>query len=85
MFTGIIEEVGRVVSVMPASGGARLRVGAERVLEGTREGDSISTDGVCLTAVRLARVRHAMVMGLLEQAWRRVAPRKLVAARLAPG
>ncbi len=35
--------------------------------------------------VRLARVRHAMVMGLLEQAWRRVAPRKLVAARLAPG
>jgi riboflavin synthase len=55
MFTGIIEEVGRVVSVVPASGGARLRVSATRVVEGTREGDSIATDGVCLTAVRLAR------------------------------
>jgi riboflavin synthase len=55
MFTGIIEEVGRVVTVVPASGGARLRVAATRALEGTREGDSISTDGVCLTAVRLAR------------------------------
>jgi riboflavin synthase len=55
MFTGIIEEVGRVASVAPSGGGARIEVAAERVLEGTREGDSISTDGVCLTATRLTR------------------------------
>jgi hypothetical protein len=35
--------------------------------------------------VRLARARHGMVTALVEQAWRRSAPRKLVAARVAPG
>jgi hypothetical protein len=35
--------------------------------------------------VRLARARHATTLGLVEQAWRRLAPRKLVAARIAPG
>jgi hypothetical protein len=35
--------------------------------------------------VRLACARHAMLMALVEQAWRRTAPRKLVAARIAPG
>lgn len=56
MFTGIIEEVGRVASVVPAGGGARVEIAASRVLEGTREGDSIATDGVCLTATRLTGV-----------------------------
>jgi riboflavin synthase len=54
MFTGIIEEVGRVAAVDPAPDGARIRVAATRVLDGTRKGDSIATDGVCLTAVRLS-------------------------------
>lgn len=53
MFTGIIEEVGRVTSVHAVGEGARVRVSASRVLEGAREGDSIATDGVCLTAVRI--------------------------------
>lgn len=35
--------------------------------------------------VRLASARHAMLIALVEQAWRRTAPRKLVAARIAPG
>jgi riboflavin synthase len=53
MFTGIIEEVGRVEKVAPAGGGARVEISARRVLEGAREGDSIATDGACLTIVRL--------------------------------
>lgn len=53
MFTGIIEEVGSVVSLAPASGGAVLRVSASRTLEGARLGDSISTDGCCLTITKL--------------------------------
>lgn len=48
MFTGIIEEFGRVIEGPP-----RLRVGCERVLSGTAEGASIAVNGVCLTAVRL--------------------------------
>ncbi len=48
MFTGLVEEVGRVVS-LEAAGMLRLRVSASRVLEGTRIGDSLSVNGVCLT------------------------------------
>ena len=47
MFTGIIEEVGRVIN--PAPG--RLTVKASKVLEGTKTGDSIAVNGVCLTVV----------------------------------
>ncbi len=53
MFTGIIEEVGTVESVIPADAGAVLRIAASRVLEGARLGDSISTDGCCLTITKL--------------------------------
>ncbi len=51
MFTGIIEELGRVRSVEQRGEGVRLVVEARTVMEGTREGDSISVNGVCLTAV----------------------------------
>jgi riboflavin synthase len=53
MFTGIIEEVGRIEGITRAADGARVEVGAGRVLEGTRDGDSIAVDGICLTVVRL--------------------------------
>ena len=49
MFTGIIEETGTVRSVTGGADGAVLDIGASRVLEGTREGDSIAVNGVCLT------------------------------------
>ena len=45
MFTGIIEEVGTVVS---ASAGS-LTFAADKVIEGMQEGDSIAVNGVCLT------------------------------------
>ena len=48
MFTGIVEEVGRVV----ARDGARLRVAARAVLgEGSEIGQSVAVNGVCLTVV----------------------------------
>lgn len=50
MFTGIIEELGRVSALARSGGNARITISAERVLEGTRDGDSISVNGVCLTA-----------------------------------
>ena len=48
MFTGLVEEVGRVSSL---AGGEmlRLRVSAGRVSEGTRAGDSVCVNGACLT------------------------------------
>ncbi|MCX7847396.1 MAG: riboflavin synthase [bacterium] len=53
MFTGIVEEIGRVRAFMRGAPAARLRVEAARVLEGTRVGDSVAVDGVCLTVVAL--------------------------------
>jgi riboflavin synthase len=51
MFTGIIEELGRVRSVEKRGEGARLVIEALAVTEGTHEGDSIAVNGVCLTAI----------------------------------
>ncbi len=53
MFTGIIEEVGEIVTVTPIENGKNLTIRARRVLEGTRIGDSIAVDGVCLTVTAL--------------------------------
>lgn len=49
MFTGIIEEVGTLGAVRKAAQSAELEVRAHTVLEGTRTGDSIAVNGVCLT------------------------------------
>lgn len=53
MFTGIVEEVGRVADVAPRGSGSRLRIEAGKVVEGLREGDSVAVQGVCLTAVEI--------------------------------
>jgi riboflavin synthase len=47
MFTGIVEELGTVVSVTAG----RVRIGATTVLDDARTGDSIAVDGCCLTVV----------------------------------
>ena len=52
MFTGLVEEVGRVVR-LEAGEMFRLQISASRVLEGTRVGDSVSVSGVCLTVTEL--------------------------------
>ena len=54
MFTGIVEEMGRILRLEPRAGGMRLRIGARRVLEGARVGDSIAVSGCCLTAVEVS-------------------------------
>lgn len=53
MFTGIIEEVGKVKSLRRGAKSFVLEVEAETVLEGTQVGDSIATNGVCLTVTSL--------------------------------
>jgi riboflavin synthase len=51
MFTGIIEELGRVRSVERRGEGARVVIEARVVTAGAQEGDSIAVNGVCLTAI----------------------------------
>lgn len=49
MFTGLVEEIGRVQSVVKSARSARITIRAVKVLEDAKPGDSISTNGVCLT------------------------------------
>ncbi len=49
MFTGIVEELGEVVSLEHSGGSARLTVRGPRVTAGAGRGDSIAVNGVCLT------------------------------------
>lgn len=51
MFTGIIEELGRVRSITSHGENARIVIEAHVVTEGTNHGDSIAVNGVCLTAL----------------------------------
>lgn len=52
MFTGIVQDMGRIVALEPRDGDVRLRVAVERLpLDAVRSGDSIAVSGVCLTVV----------------------------------
>ena len=55
MFTGIVEEVGTVRSVQRGSTSSVIEIQAHTVLEGTKRGDSIAVNGVCLTVTELGR------------------------------
>lgn len=51
MFTGLIEEVGRITSIQEVQGKRRITVAASHVTKELKIGDSIAVSGVCLTAV----------------------------------
>jgi riboflavin synthase len=53
MFTGIVEELGRVRAITPVSGGARIEIDAATVLDDATIGASIAVNGCCLTVVEL--------------------------------
>ena len=53
MFTGIIEELGRVLAIEEQQDAIRLTIGAKKVLEDLGRGDSISCSGTCLTAIEI--------------------------------
>ena len=51
MFTGIIEELGRIESFERFANGARITIAAQIVTSDARDGDSIAVNGVCLTVL----------------------------------
>jgi riboflavin synthase len=53
MFTGIVEELGRVRTLTPHEGGARIEIEATTVLEDAVIGASIAVNGCCLTVVEM--------------------------------
>lgn len=51
MFTGIIEELGKIAALEKHAAGAKIKIAARVVTKDTNEGDSIAVNGVCLTAL----------------------------------
>lgn len=69
MFTGLIEELGRVAWLRRGEGGAQLAVRAPGISQGVQLGDSIAVNGCCLT-VTLAQ-DGILVFDLLEETLRK--------------
>ena len=69
MFTGIIEEVGRVTGIVQENGNRRLTVAASRLNQELKTGDSIAVSGVCLTAVEITP--QSFSADLAAETWKR--------------
>ena len=54
MFTGLIQDVGKIQAVEPAGGGVRLTLSTRLDLAPVKIGASISVEGVCLTVIRMS-------------------------------
>lgn len=53
MFTGIIEEIGRIRRLSLSGSSGEITIAAHKVLRGTRIGDSIAVNGICLTVTHI--------------------------------
>ncbi|WP_350344229.1 riboflavin synthase [Proteinivorax tanatarense] len=54
MFTGLIEEVGKVEKIKKSAKSCSLTISAKKILDDVKVGDSISTNGVCLTVINFS-------------------------------
>ena len=64
MFTGIVEEVGKVVRIEQRGENRRLTIEAAHIPKELKTGHSVSVSGVCLTALDIKPSRSALI-------WRR--------------
>jgi riboflavin synthase len=69
MFTGIIEEVGRVTDITHRHGNRRITVAATQLNRELKTGDSIAVSGVCLTAVEISP--QSFAADLAAETWER--------------
>lgn len=73
MFSGIVEEAGRIVSIQPTPRSIGLAIAASSIGKGTRIGESIAVNGCCLTVVKMSRLRKDTLLhfDLLQETWKR--------------
>lgn len=55
MFTGLVEELGKISAFEKHASGAKIKISAKIVTADTNEGDSIAVNGVCLTALEVGK------------------------------
>jgi len=53
MFTGLVEEIGKIISIKKGTNSAQITINARKVIQNVQIGDSIATNGVCLTVTNL--------------------------------
>ncbi len=53
MFTGLIEEIGKIQKVEPISGGKKIKIKAVAILNDLKIDDSVAINGICLTATKV--------------------------------
>lgn len=72
MFTGIVEEAGRVASIKPTKKAIQLTVQARAIGRGLKLGASVAVNGCCLTLVKLAtRGKYRLLQfDMLQESWR---------------
>jgi riboflavin synthase len=72
MFTGIVEEAGRVESVRPSKNSIQLTVRARVVGRGLKLGASVAVNGCCLTVVKLTSrgKERFLQFDMLQESWR---------------
>ena len=78
MFTGIVEEVGQVTSIVNGGGKRRLTVASQTLAQLLKLGDSVAVSGVCLTAVEIEGADFSA--DLASETWKRTS-----LSRLKPG
>jgi riboflavin synthase len=69
MFTGIIEEVGRVARISDKNNSRRITVSCSQLVKELKKGESVAVSGVCLTAVEVTPTSFSA--DLAEETWKR--------------
>lgn len=55
MFTGLVEEIGKTAGIKKENSGAALSITSSKILGGSKVGDSINVNGVCLTITKIEK------------------------------
>jgi riboflavin synthase len=69
MFTGLVEEIGTIENIIKGAKLAQITINASKVLEDVKLGDSISTNGVCLTVIKFTR--NSFTVDVMPETMRR--------------
>lgn len=79
MFTGLIEEVGKIEKILKIHGGLRFEVRCGSVLENLDIGDSIAMDGACQTVI--AKTKNTFIVESVEETLRKTTFGKFTVGR----
>lgn len=71
MFTGIIEEIGKVERIQKDSRNCKLSIKASKILTDIHLGDSIAVNGICLTVTHFNH--QSFTVDVMNETWSRTA------------